>query len=119
MSNLISSSNPALETLQQEWTQLHQQGVNVISISKSMAIPTNNTPTSLYLKLRRGSYSYLLESAQLVGECKRIYTFYFSNCLSARKFEYSNSIIGCEPYRVVKSGEDATKFDITGDPVTF
>ena len=59
------------------------------------------TPVSAYLKVARGDYSFLLESVE-GGERLARYSF-----------------IGTEPYRVVRTGENAAAGEQSGDPGMF
>src|SRR5438067_3258273 len=57
------------------------------------------TPVSAYLKIARGKHSFLLESVE-GGERLARYSF-----------------IGTEPYRVLRTGQNAAANETSGDPL--
>lgn len=71
---------------------------NLIPVFREV-IADLETPVSAYLKVARGKYSFLLESAE-GGERMGRYSF-----------------IGTEPYKVLHTGEDAAAGETPGDPL--
>jgi len=71
---------------------------NVVPVYREV-IADLETPVSAYLKIARGPYSFLLESVE-GGERLARYSF-----------------IGTEPYRVLRTGENAARNEEPGDPL--
>jgi anthranilate synthase component 1 len=71
---------------------------NIVPVYREVAADLE-TPVSAYLKVARGKYSFLLESVE-GGERLARYSF-----------------IGTEPYRVLRTGEDAVANETPGDPL--
>jgi anthranilate synthase component 1 len=71
---------------------------NIVPVYREVAADLE-TPVSAYLKVARGDYSFLLESVE-GGERLARYSF-----------------IGTEPYRVVRTGENAAAGEQSGDPL--
>ncbi|MGH2609359.1 MAG: anthranilate synthase component I family protein, partial [Tepidiformaceae bacterium] len=73
---------------------------NVVPVYREV-IADMETPVSAYLKVARGEYSFLLESVE-GGE--RLARF---------------SFIGTQPYRVLRTGDNAEAGEIPGDPLVL
>jgi len=71
---------------------------NVVPVYREV-VADLETPVSAYLKVARGAYSFLLESVE-GGERLARYSF-----------------IGTEPYRVLRTGENAARNEEPGDPL--
>jgi anthranilate synthase component 1 len=71
---------------------------NIVPIYREVAADLE-TPVSAYLKVARGQHSFLLESVE-GGERLARYSF-----------------IGTEPYRVLRTGNDASGGETAGDPL--
>jgi anthranilate synthase component 1 len=84
---------PTLEQVQ----AMAGQG-NVVPVYREV-VADLETPVSAYLKVARGKHSFLLESVE-GGERLARYSF-----------------IGTEPYRVLRTGGDATQNETPGDPL--
>jgi len=71
---------------------------NIVAVYREV-VADLETPVSAYLKIARGAYSFLLESVE-GGERLARYSF-----------------IGTEPYRVLRTGENAARNEEPGDPL--
>jgi anthranilate synthase component I len=71
---------------------------NIVPVYREV-VADLETPVSAYLKVARGKYSFLLESVE-GGERLARYSF-----------------IGTEPYRVLRTGDNALANEVPGDPL--
>jgi len=71
---------------------------NIVPVYREVAADLE-TPVSAFLKVARGDYSFLLESVE-GGERLARYSF-----------------IGTEPYRVLRTGDNAAAGEVPGDPL--
>lgn len=105
----FGTSSPSLEDLVQDFANFAQEGANVVPICKQVSVNTGSLPDAaeVFLKIKRGSYSFLLESAQVIIEPNQQITS--QDVSEAKKMpENIYSIIGTEPFKIIAVGDPSS-----------
>jgi hypothetical protein len=55
---------PSLGELQRDLSALLEEGANIVAIHKDIALPSDETAASIFLKVKRGVNSFVIENAE-------------------------------------------------------
>ena len=58
------AATPSLEELERDLDALLKEGANVVAIHKKIPLPSNESAASIFLKVKRGQHSFIIENAE-------------------------------------------------------
>lgn len=107
----FGSPSPSVEDLVADFTDFVQEGANVVPICKQATLNTGSLPDAadVFLKIKRGSYSFLLESAQVIIEPNSQINSQEDVSAQRKMPENIYSIIGTEPFKIITVGDPSSE----------